>query len=179
MGVFVANRGEIAVRIVRAAREAGLEAVVAVTRAEADGLAARLASGVHVLPGEGPAAYLDAAALAAGAWEHGCTLLHPGYGFLSESPELARACAAAGVTFVGPEADLLELFGDKGRARATAQEAGVPVLPATGVGASAAEVEDFARAQLPGGVMIKAAAGGGGLDPVSYTHLTLPTNREV
>ncbi|MFX4285745.1 carboxyl transferase domain-containing protein [Janibacter sp. G349] len=162
MGVFVANRGEIAVRIVRAAREAGLEAVVAVTRAEADGLAARLASGVHVLPGEGPAAYLDAAALAAGAREHGCTLLHPGYGFLSESPELARACAAAGVTFVGPEADLLELFGDKGRARAAAQEAGVPVLPATAVGASAAEVEDFARVQLPGGVMIKAAAGGGG-----------------
>ena len=102
MGVFVANRGEIAVRIVRAAREAGLEAVVAVTRAEADGLAARLASGVHVLPGEGPAAYLDAAALVAGAREHGCTLLHPGYGFLSESPELARACADADVTFVGP-----------------------------------------------------------------------------
>ena len=162
MGVFVANRGEIAVRIVRAAREAGLEAVVAVTRAEADGLAARLASGVHVLPGEGPAAYLDAAALVAGAREHGCTLLHPGYGFLSESPELARACADADVTFVGPDAGLLELFGDKGRARAAAQEAGVPVLPATDVGASVAEVEDFARAQLPGGVMIKAAAGGGG-----------------
>lgn len=135
MGVFVANRGEIAVRIVRAAREAGLEAVVAVTRAEADGLAARLASGVHVLPGEGPAAYLDAAALVAGAREHGCTLLHPGYGFLSESPELARACADADVTFVGPDAGLLELFGDKGRARAAAQEAGVPVLPATDVGA--------------------------------------------
>lgn len=162
MGVFVANRGEIAVRIVRAAREAGLEAVVAVTRAEADGLAARLASGVHVLPGEGPAAYLAAAALVAGAREHGCTLLHPGYGFLSESPELARACADADVTFVGPDAGLLELFGDKGRARAAAQEAGVPVLPATDVGASVAEVEDFARAQLPGGVMIKAAAGGGG-----------------
>lgn len=162
MGVFVANRGEIAVRIVRAAREAGLEAVVAVTRAEADGLAARLASGVHVLPGEGPAAYLDAAALVAGAREHGCTLLHPGYGFLSESPELARSCTDADVTFVGPDAGLLELFGDKGRARAAAQEAGVPVLPATDVGASVAEVEDFARAQLPGGVMIKAAAGGGG-----------------
>ncbi|WP_434966604.1 carboxyl transferase domain-containing protein [Janibacter indicus] len=162
MGVFVANRGEIAVRIVRAAREAGLEAVVAVTRAEADGLAARLASGVHVLPGEGPAAYLDAAALVAGAREHGCTLLHPGYGFLSESPELARACAAADVTFVGPDAGLLELFGDKGRARAAAQEAGVPVLPATAVGAGPEQVEAFAREQLPGGVMIKAAAGGGG-----------------
>src|SRR5699024_5773351 len=101
--VFVANRGEIAVRVVRAAQEAGLGAVVAVTREEADSLAARLATGVHVLPGEGAAAYLDAATLVAAATEHGCTLLHPGYGFLSESPALARARAQAGVTFVGPD----------------------------------------------------------------------------
>lgn len=160
--VFVANRGEIAVRLVRAAREAGLGAVVAVTREETDSLAARLATGVHVLPGDGAAAYLDAAALAAGATEHGCSLLHPGYGFLSESPELARACADAGVTFVGPDASLLELFGDKGSARAAAEQAGVPVLPATATGVTEEQATTFAREQLPGGVMIKAAAGGGG-----------------
>ncbi|MBB1014171.1 carbamoyl-phosphate synthase large subunit, partial [Dietzia schimae] len=120
--VFVANRGEIALRIVRAAREIGLDVVVAVTRAEVDSLAARVATGVHILPGEGAGAYLDAESLVAGAAEHGCTLLHPGYGFLSESPVLARACAAAGVTFVGPDASLLELFGDKGSARAAAHE---------------------------------------------------------
>ncbi|WP_163376869.1 carboxyl transferase domain-containing protein [Dietzia sp. Alg238-R159] len=160
--VFVANRGEVALRIVRAARELGLDVVVAVTRAEVDSLAARLATAVHVLPGEGAAAYLDADALVAGATEHGCTLLHPGYGFLSESPALARACADAGVTFVGPDASLLELFGDKGSARSAAQEAGVPVLPATDVGVTREQAEAFAREQEPAGVMIKAAAGGGG-----------------
>ncbi|WP_435202560.1 carboxyl transferase domain-containing protein [Janibacter sp. GS2] len=162
MSVFVANRGEIAVRIVRAAREVGLPAVVAVTRAEVDSLAARLASAVHVLPGEGAAAYLDAAALVAGAREHGCELLHPGYGFLSENPELARACAGAGLTFVGPDPALLELFGDKGRARHAAQEAGVPVLPATAVGLTEQDAVAFAEEHRPAGVMVKAAAGGGG-----------------
>ncbi|EYT58662.1 carbamoyl-phosphate synthase large subunit [Dietzia sp. UCD-THP] len=160
--VFVANRGEIALRIVRAASEIGLDVVVAVTRAEVDSLAARVATGVHVLPGEGAGAYLDAESLVAGATEHGCTLLHPGYGFLSESPVLARACAAAGVTFVGPDASLLELFGDKGSARAAAHAAGVPVLPATDVGVTRDQVEAFAREQEPAGVMVKAAAGGGG-----------------
>ncbi|WP_338750442.1 carboxyl transferase domain-containing protein [Janibacter alittae] len=162
MSVYVANRGEIAVRLVRAALEAGHEAVVAVTRAETDSLAARLATAVHVLPGEGAAAYLDAQALVAGATEHGCTMLHPGYGFLSESPVLARACAEAGVTFVGPDAELLELFGDKGRARAATAEAGVPVLPATPVGVTEEEAAAFAASHHPAGVMIKAAAGGGG-----------------
>lgn len=162
MSVFVANRGEIAVRIVRAAKEAGHDVVVAATRAEVDSLAARLATAVHVLPGEGSAAYLDADALVAGATEHGCALLHPGYGFLSESPVLARACARAGVTFVGPDASLLELFGDKGSARAAAEQAGVPVLPATPAGVTEAEAEVFARETGSGGVMIKAAAGGGG-----------------
>lgn len=162
MSVYVANRGEIAVRIVRAVLEAGHEAVVAVTRAETDSLAARLATGVHVLPGEGAAAYLDAEALVAGATEHGCTMLHPGYGFLSESPVLARACADSGVAFVGPDAALLELFGDKGRAREAAVGSGVPVLPATEVGVTEAEAAQFATDQGPAGVMIKAAAGGGG-----------------
>lgn len=162
MSVFVANRGEIAVRIVRAAQEAGLAAVVAVTSQERDSLAARLATAVHVLPGEGAAAYLDAAALVAGAREHGCAMLHPGYGFLSESPSLAGSCAEAGVTFVGPDPDLLELFGDKGLARQAAQEAGVSVLPATGVGIGEEEALAFAEKHRPAGVMIKAAAGGGG-----------------
>ena len=144
MSVLVANRGEIAVRVVRAAQEAGLPAVVAVTRDEQDSLAARLAGAVHVLPGEGPGAYLDAAALVAAAREHGCTMLHPGYGFLSEHPDLARACEEAGVTFVGPASHLLALFGDKGAARRAAQEVGVPVLPATPVGIGQDEAVAFA-----------------------------------
>ncbi|MBB1011226.1 acetyl-CoA carboxylase carboxyltransferase component [Dietzia kunjamensis] len=160
--VFVANRGEVALRIVRAARELGLDVVVAVTRAEVDSLAARIATAVHVLHGEGAAAYLEPDALVAGATEHECTLLHPGYGFLSESPALARACTDADVTFVGPDASLLELFGDKGRARSAAREAGVPVLPATDVGVTREQAKAFAREQEPAGVMIKAAAGGGG-----------------
>ncbi|WP_084342866.1 carboxyl transferase domain-containing protein [Janibacter corallicola] len=162
MSVYVANRGEVAVRLVRAALEAGHEAVVAVTRAEVDSRAARLATAVHVLPGEGPGAYLDVETLVAGAVERGCTMLHPGYGFLSESPSLARACAEAGVTFVGPDADLLELFGDKGRAREAALGSGVPVLPASPVGITETEAAAFAAEQRPAGVMIKAAAGGGG-----------------
>ena len=160
--VLVANRGEIAVRILQALQEEGLDSVLAVTRAEQDGLAASLATRVHLLPGDGVAAYLDAAALADAAATHGCDLLHPGYGFLSESPDLARACARAGVTFVGPDPQLLALFGDKGRAREAAVQAGVPVLPATGVGADVAAIVAFAADHPRHGVMIKAAAGGGG-----------------
>ena len=165
MTVVVANRGEVAVRVVRAAQELGRRTVALVTADERDGLAARLASASALLPGEGAAPYLDPGLVTATAREHGGegpVLLHPGYGFLSERGDLARACADAGLTFVGPDAGLLDLFGDKGSAREAAVAADVPVLPATAVDPDEATLLAFAQEQHPAGVMIKAAGGGGG-----------------
>ena len=113
------------------------------------------------LPGAGPAAYLDHAAILAAAKESGAELIHPGYGFLSENAEFARACAAAGYTFVGPDADALELVGNKSAARAAAIAAGVPVLAATEGPSSVEDITAFFAAQ-DGAIMIKALAGGGG-----------------
>ena len=108
------------------------------------------------LPGSGPAAYLNPAALLHAAAALGADALHPGWGFLSESSALAEACAGAAVTFIGPDAALLSLFGDKRRTRALAQEQGVPVAAAAHDPASAAVL------LASGPVMVKAAAGGGG-----------------
>ncbi|TDC88753.1 carboxyl transferase domain-containing protein [Actinomadura sp. 7K507] len=163
-GILVANRGEIALRIVRAAAELGLRTVAVHTRDEAAGRHAaphtRRADEVRALPGEGVAGYLDADALLAAAKDAGVTAVHPGYGFLSENAEFAARCAAAGLTFTGPRPELLELFGDKTRARALAREAGVPVTPGTAGPVSLADAEAFAREHGP--VMLKALAGGGG-----------------
>jgi acetyl/propionyl-CoA carboxylase alpha subunit/acetyl-CoA carboxylase carboxyltransferase component len=154
--VLIANRGEVAVRVARAVREAGLFAcgVFAADDAGAPYLAAMDRS--IALPGTGPQAFLNPAALLEAAAAMGADSLHPGWGFLSEAPALAEACAAAGVTFIGPSAALLSLFGDKRRTRALAMENGVKVAEA------AADI-DGARALLEGGpIMLKAAAGGGG-----------------
>lgn len=159
-GILVANRGEIAVRIVRAAAELGLRTVAVRTRDDAASAHARRADEVRALPGEGVAGYLDADALLAAAKDAGATAVHPGYGFLSENAGFAARCAAAGLAFVGPRPELLELFGDKARARDLAREAGVPVTPGTGGAVSLADAEAFAREHGP--VMLKALAGGGG-----------------
>ncbi|MFD8568484.1 carboxyl transferase domain-containing protein [Streptomyces sp. NPDC059639] len=152
--VLVANRGEIAVRVLRAAADLGLRAVA--VHEPGDDAHVRRADDVVPLAAGG---YLDGAALVAAARRSGCGFLHPGYGFLSESAELARRCAEAGVVFVGPSPQALELFGDKARARALAVGAGVPVLPGTD-GATSLEQ---ARAFLADGpVMVKAVGGGGG-----------------
>ena len=111
--------------------------------------------------GAGPAAYLDHAAVLAAAKDSGADLIHPGYGFLSEQPEFARACAGAGFTFVGPDAAALDLFGNKASAREAATAAGVPVLPATEGPSSVEEIRAFATAQ-DGPIVIKALSGGGG-----------------
>ncbi|MFE3446070.1 carboxyl transferase domain-containing protein [Nocardia sp. NPDC059180] len=161
MDVVVANRGEVAVRIVRAARERGFRTHVLHTDEEAESLAVRLADHAVQLPGEGAAAYLDVAAVVQAALTAGPgALIHPGYGFLSESADLASACAASGLTFVGPSPTVLRIFGDKVAARAAAERAGAPVLPATKV----ARPSDIANLleRHPDGVMVKAAAGGGG-----------------
>ncbi|MER5480115.1 carboxyl transferase domain-containing protein [Streptomyces sp. NPDC002734] len=151
--VLVANRGEIAVRVLRAASELGWRAVAA----HAEGDEAHLAAADEAVAV--PGGYLDAAGLVEAALRTGCGFVHPGYGFLSENAEFARRCAEAGLVFVGPAPEVLEVFGDKARARRLAGEAGVPVLEGTDGGA---DVEE-ARALLSGGpVMIKAVAGGGG-----------------
>src|SRR5580704_14716089 len=126
------------------------------------------------LPGAGPAAYLDVDAIMAAAASTGCDMLHPGYGFLSERPELARSCAQAGVRFAGPDADALALFGDKTAARTRARELGLPVLAATAAAPAPDDVGPVLEQALDllrehGAVMVKAVAGGGGrgLRPVT------------
>ncbi|WP_330230813.1 ATP-grasp domain-containing protein [Nocardia sp. NBC_00508] len=162
MHVVVVNRGEVAVRILRTARERGWRTLAVHTAEEQDALHVRLADDAVALPGVGAAAYLDVAAVVAAAKQAGPgALVHPGYGFLSESAEFASECAAADLVFVGPAPEALRVFGDKTTARAAAERAGVPVIPATGRGAGIAEIAALLTAH-PEGVMVKAAAGGGG-----------------
>ncbi|NEW34363.1 carbamoyl-phosphate-synthetase [Nocardia cyriacigeorgica] len=161
MDIVVANRGEIAVRIVRAARERGYRTHVLHTGEEAESLAVRLGDEAVRLPGEGAAAYLGVEGVVAAARAAGPgALVHPGYGFLSESADLAQACADSRLIFVGPDPVVLRTFGDKVAARAAAEKAGVPVLPATQA-AGPGDIEAL-LAEHPDGVMVKAAAGGGG-----------------
>lgn len=160
--LFIANRGEIALRVLRAAQALNLETVIGVSDADRDGAAARLADRKLVL-GPGPAAksYLDAKLVVQAAKASGCDALHPGYGFLSERAELARLCSEHGITFVGPEADMIEALGDKLRAREMAAAAGVPLVPGSGEIASAADARRIADS-IGYPVLLKAAAGGGG-----------------
>ncbi|MCK9542505.1 MAG: acetyl-CoA carboxylase biotin carboxylase subunit [Novosphingobium sp.] len=160
--LFIANRGEIALRVLRAAQALNLETVIGVSDADRDSMAARLADRRLVL-GPGPAAksYLDARLVVQAARASGCDALHPGYGFLSERAELARLCAEHGITFVGPEADMIEALGDKLRAREMAAAAGVPLVPGSGEIASAADARRIAD-DIGYPVLLKAAAGGGG-----------------
>ncbi len=165
--LLVANRGEVAVRVMATAAVLGIETVAVYPADDAAcGHVARAEVAVE-LPGSGAAAYLDVDAILAAAAGAGCDTLHPGYGFLSERPELAARCAAAGLRFAGPEAEALALFGDKDAARARARELGVPVLAGTGIDPAPEQVQKLLREH--GAVMVKAAAGGGGrgLRPVT------------
>ncbi len=159
--VLVANRGEIALRVVRTATELGMRTVAVYAEDDAESPHVHAADEAIGLPGAGPRAYLDQPAMLAAAKDSGAELIHPGYGFLSENAQFARACAGAGYTFVGPDADALELVGNKAAARAAAVAAGVPVLPATDGPASVADIENFYESR-GGPIMIKALAGGGG-----------------
>ncbi len=163
--LLVANRGEIAVRILRAAQDLGIATVAVFARDDAGALHTTLADTAVALDATGPAAYLDIPALIAVARSQGCEAVHPGYGFLSERADFAQACADAGLVFIGPTPAQLALFGDKASARALAAEHGVPLLPGTGA-ASLAEVQAFfaeqRRADARCGVMLKAVSGGGG-----------------
>jgi acetyl/propionyl-CoA carboxylase alpha subunit/acetyl-CoA carboxylase carboxyltransferase component len=159
--LLIANRGEIALRIIRTATELELDTVAVYAEDDADSPHVHAADEAIALPGAGPAAYLDHAAILAAAKDSGAELIHPGYGFLSEHPGFAQACAVAGYTFVGPDAAALELFGNKSAARRAATAAGVPVLPATDGPSSVDDIRAFAAAH-DGAIVIKALAGGGG-----------------
>src|ERR1700675_4040033 len=127
------NRGEIAIRILRAANELGIRTVAVFS--DEDALSRHRfkgETGYLIGEGKGPVqAYLDVEGIVALAKQRGVDAIHPGYGFLSENPALPRACAAAGITFIGPSAELLDLLGDKTAARRLAQQAGIPVVPGT------------------------------------------------
>ena len=159
--LLIANRGEIALRIIRTATELELNTVAVYAEDDADSAHVHAADEAIALPGAGPAAYLDHAAILAAAKDSGAVLIHPGYGFLSEQPGFAQACAAGGYTFVGPDAATLELFGNKSAARRAATAAGVPVLPGTDGPSSVDDIRAFAAAH-DGAIVIKALAGGGG-----------------
>ena len=159
--VFVANRGEIAVRVLAACARLGLETVLGVSSADRETLGARRADRVVVLGGPRPTdSYLAQETVVQAAVSTGCTAVHPGYGFLSERPSFARLCAENGLTFIGPDPTAMEALGDKLRARELAESLGVPVSPG-GTAASLAEVSALAE-QIGYPVLIKAAHGGGG-----------------
>lgn len=161
--ILVANRGEIAIRIMRAGAELGLRTVAVYSEDDEESVHTHMADEAVRLRGRGAAAYLDGAAIIAVAKEAGCDAIHPGYGFLSERADFASQCAQANVTFIGPAVEHLELFGDKARARAAAVESGVPVLRGLDHDVSLGEAQAFLESLgQNAGMMIKAVAGGGG-----------------
>ncbi|SDU48210.1 acetyl-CoA carboxylase biotin carboxylase subunit [Stappia sp. ES.058] len=161
--LFIANRGEIAVRIIRAAQALGMHTIQAHSEADADMLAVKLADeAICIGPAASRDSYLDVARVVAAAKETRADAVHPGYGFLSESPRFARALEEAGIVYVGPSADTIERMGDKVAARQAAEAAGTSVVP--GSKGRIESVDDAAAVASGVGypVMIKAAAGGGG-----------------
>ncbi|NIJ11864.1 acetyl-CoA carboxylase biotin carboxylase subunit [Saccharomonospora amisosensis] len=159
--VLVANRGEIAARIIRTCRRLGIEAVLAVSDADTRTLPARLADAtVRLGPPPSAASYLDVSAVVSAAVASGAQAVHPGYGFLSENQRLARACADAGIVFVGATPAQLAAVGDKLRARAHAEAAGIPVVPGGELTDPADAAELAERIGFP--LLVKAVGGGGG-----------------
>jgi len=160
--VLIANRGEIAIRIARAAAGLGIETVAVFASEDEDSLHTRMADSAVRLDGAGVSAYLDAAAIVGVAKAQGCDAIHPGYGFLSENAEFARMCGANGITFIGPSPDVLALFGDKVRARIFAESHGIPVVPGSHRALDSADAAKTIASDLGYPVMLKASAGGGG-----------------
>jgi len=161
--LLIANRGEIAVRIIRAARDLGIETVQAHSQADAESLAVRLADqAVEIGPPQAAKSYLKAEAILEAAMATGADAVHPGYGFLAENADFADAVTAAGLIFCGPSGEVIRTLGDKVAARQVAEAAGIPTVPG-----SAGRIDDLAEARrlvedIGFPVMIKAAAGGGG-----------------
>jgi acetyl-CoA carboxylase biotin carboxylase subunit len=160
--VLVANRGEIAVRVIRALHELGSEAVTVYSTADEGALHVRLADrAVKIGPPPAAQSYLSMPAIVAAAKTTGCAAVHPGYGFLSENADFVRACEENDLVFIGPPADVMERMGDKAQAKLEMRAAGVPLVPGTDGTASLVEAR-MAAAELGYPVLLKAAAGGGG-----------------
>ena len=160
--LLIANRGEIAIRITRAAQELGLTAVAIYPEDDAQSLHVRLADEAILLQGRGASAYLDIAQIVQLAKDAGCDGVHPGYGFLSENANFAAAVEAANMTFIGPSVAALDAFGDKAKARALAQACDVPVVAGLSEAISIEQAQAFFAAHADSGILLKAIAGGGG-----------------
>lgn len=158
--LLIANRGEIAIRIARACADLGIRSVAVYAEDDAASLHLRRADLALPLKGRGVPAYLDRRQLISLALEHGCTAIHPGYGFLAENVDFARDCLEAGLTFIGPAPEVLQLFGDKAAARALAQDCRVPLLDGINHQVSLEQAAAFLARH--GALMLKALAGGGG-----------------
>lgn len=158
--LLIANRGEIAIRIAQACADLGIRSVAVYAEDDSACLHTRKADLAVALVGRGVAAYLDMDQLIGIACEQGCTAIHPGYGFLAENAEFARRCQAAGLTFVGPTPETLQLFGDKAAARALAERCDVPLVPGINQAVTLEQATAFLAEH--GNVMLKALAGGGG-----------------
>ena len=170
--LLIANRGEIAIRIMRAAAELEMRTTAVYSDDDLHSLHTRKADHAIALKGAGAKAYLDGERIIAIAKEAGCDAIHPGYGFLSENASFARRCGEEGIAFVGPRAEILELFGDKVQARAIAARCGITVMPGTSGATSLEDAKSFFQS-LGGGssIMIKAVAGGGGRGMRIVHHL--------
>src|SRR5229473_5042098 len=161
--VLIANRGEIAVRIIRALRELGIRSVAVYSDADRSALHVRMADEAeHIGPSPSHESYLRIDRILEAARGHGAEAIHPGYGFLSENAEFAAACESAGVVFVGPSSDSIRSMGSKTAARRLALSAGVPVVPGTETGVTNLDDAKNIACQCGYPVMLKAAAGGGG-----------------
>ena len=160
--VLIANRGEIAVRIIRACRELEIETVAVYSAADRDALHVQLATrAVCIGPARAAESYLNQAAILTAAVETGCDAVHPGYGFLSENPDFADLCAKCGLKFIGPSGDVIRQMGSKAAAKALMRRSGVPVVPGS---EGAVDLEEARRVADEVGypVLVKASAGGGG-----------------
>ena len=183
--VLIANRGEIALRVIRACRELGIRAVIAYSEADRDSLPVKMADErICIGPGASSKSYLNIPNIISAALLTGCEAIHPGYGFLSENASFAEICADVGLVFIGPPPSAMVQMGDKVQARIAMERAGLPMLPGTDVLRSLGEGEaEAARIGFP--LMLKAAAGGGGRGirlvrkPEEFTHVFTTAQSEV
>lgn len=162
--VLVANRGEIAVRVIRSCHTLGVKTVAIYSEADREAPHVKMADEAYLV-GESPVAksYLNIDSILGIAKDTGVDAIHPGYGFVSENPDFARRCESAGITFIGPPADVIALMGSKIEARKAMEEAGVPVVPGISLGLSDVEEAVDAAEKMGFPVMLKASAGGGGI----------------
>ena len=176
--ILIANRGEIALRVLRACREMDIDTVAVYSQADADALHVQFAGSAYCVgPAKAADSYLNMGAILTVAKAAGCDAIHPGYGFLSENDAFADACQEEGITFIGPSGDVIRAMGNKASARALMQKAGVPVVPGSDGPVPDAQTAKAVADSIGYPVLIKASAGGGGrgmrrvYDPESFISL--------